>query len=216
MYHMHPLCQPYDPFRHHPEIYHQVFLPARTTIDLRPVHIAQDLPMINTWFNAQFADLKNPSRDPFQYNEDYYTTLLTGANSQPLLGMIDRSPAFQADIYHAMLGPDNLVEDGRFSGNDFIMQLLLSPQAMQSLPLTMYSLLACLDCFFRYEEVHRLIWMINTRERNLRFIAGFAELDEMSCGDEFQSYFVISKERFKQVQYGLPLYPEEQPVAMGC
>lgn len=216
MHHKHPLCQPYDPFRRHPEIYRQVFLPARTTIGLRPVHIAQDLPLINAWFNVQFADIKNPSHDPFQYNEDYYTTLLTGASSQPLLGMIDRSPAFQADIYQAMLGPDSLLEAGGFSGNDFIMQLLLSPEAMQNLPLTMYSLLACLDCFFGYVEVHRVIWMTNTRESNLRFIAGFAELDEMLCGDELQSYFIISKERFRQVQFGLPLYPEEQPVVMGC
>ena len=115
-----------------------------------------------------------------------------------------------------MLGSDSLLEGSRFSGNDFVMQLLLSPEAMQNLPLTMYSLLACLDCFFRYEEVHRVIWMINTRERNLRFIATFAELEEMACDDQLQSYFVISKERFRQVQFGLPLYPEEQRVAMGC
>ena len=216
MHYNQPLCQPYDPFRPHSEIYHQVFLPARTTIDLRPVYIPLDLPVINAWFNAQFADITDPSRDPFQYNEDYYTTLLTGANSQPLIGMIDHVPAFQADIYQAMLGPDSLLEGSRFSGNDFVMQLLLSSEAMQNLPLTMYSLLACLDCFFRYEEVHRVIWMINTRERNLRFIATFAELEEMACDDQLQSYFVISKERFRQVQFSLPLYPEEQPVAMGC
>jgi Acetyltransferase (GNAT) domain len=216
MHYKHSLCQPYDPFGHHPEIYRQVFLPARTTIALRPVHIAQDLPLINKWFNLQFADVKNPSHDPFQYDEDYYTTLLTGANSQPLMGMIDRSTAFQADIYQAILGPDNLLEAGHFSRHDFIMQLLLSPDAMQNLPLTMYSLLACLDCFFRYEEVGRITWMTHTKDRNFRFIATLAELDELSCGDELQSFFMISKDRFRQVQFGLPLYPEQQSVAMGC
>lgn len=216
MYNKLSICQPYDPFRHHPEIYHQVFLPARTTISLRPVHIAEDLPLINKWFNVQFADVKNPSDDPFQYNEDYYTTLLTGANSQPLLGMIERRPAFQADIYQVMLGPDNLLEAGHFSGNDYIMQLLLSPEAMQNLPSTMYSLLACLDCFFQYEEVDRIIWMTNTKDRNFRFIATLAELDELPCGDEVQSFFIISKERFRQVQFSLPLFPEEQPVAISC
>jgi hypothetical protein len=216
MHNKHSLCQPYDPFRHHPQIYHQVFLPARTTIALRPVHIAQDLSLINKWFNLQFADVNNPSHDPFQYNEDYYTTLLAGANSQPLLGTIDQRAAFQADIYQAILGPDNLLEAGHFSGNDFIMQLLLSPEAMQNLPLTMYSLLACLDCFFHYQEVGRIIWMTNTRDRNFRFIATLAELDELSIGDDFQSFFMISKDRFRQVQFSLPLYPELQPVAMDC
>lgn len=210
------LCQPYDPFTEQAAIYNQTFLPGRVQIALRPFYIAQDLALINNWFNFQFPQATESSRDPFQYTEDYYTTLLTGANSQPLLGIIDRKPAFQVDIYHAVLGPDSLVEVASFSDSDFIMQLMLSPDASQNLPNNMYALLACLDCFFRYEEVDRVIWMTNNREKKFRFIAGLAELDEIQCGDDLQSFFIITKERFRQVQFSLPLYPEKHSVAVGC
>jgi hypothetical protein len=214
MYHKYPLCQPYDPFTEHPVLYNETFLPAAITVSLRPFHIAQDLPLINNWFNAQFDKSKDP-RDPFQYTGDYYTTLLTGSNSQPLLGSIDQKPVFQVDIYQAMLAPDSLLEANPFSQNDFVIQLLLSPESMQNLPATLYSLLACLDCFFRHEEVHRITWMVNTRDKNFRFIASLAEMDELQCEDELQTYFIISKERFRQVQFTLPLYPREQTVTIN-
>jgi hypothetical protein len=210
------LCQAYDPFREHPVIYSKKFLPGKIHVSLRPFYIARDLSLINTWLNFQFAHLKNAARDPFQYTEDYYTTLLATHNSQPLLGTIDHQPAFQADIYQALLGPDNLVDETSIGDNDYIMQLMMSPETLQNLSLSMYSLLACLDCLFSYPEVNRVIWMINAGERNFRFIAGIAELDDINCEDDLQSYFIISKEKFKAIQFGLPLFPEEQPIAMGC
>ncbi len=211
-----PLCQSYDPFTEQAVIYNQIFLPGRVQVALRPFHIAQDLALINNWFYYQFPQLPETLHHPFQYTEDYYTTLLTGANSQPLLGLIDRQPAFQVDVYHASLGPESLVDVAQFSGTDFIMQLLLSPDAAQSLPAIMHSLLACLDCFFSYVEIDRVIWMTNAREKNFRFIAGLAELDEIQCGDDLQCFFIISKEKFRQVQYSLPLYPQKQSITMGC
>lgn len=214
MHQKEPLCQPYDPFREHPGIYSKVFLPAKIHIALRPFHIAGDLPLINHWLNFQFANIQEPVRDSFQYTEDYYTTLLTTPNSQPLMGMIDHHPAFQADIYQAHLGPDRLLESFPLSENDFIMQLMLSPESMQNLSLSTYSLLSCLDCFFKYPEINRLIWMTNANEKNYRFIADIAELDEMNCEDHHQSYYIISKQRFREIQFGLPLFPEEQQIAM--
>lgn len=213
MHHKEPLCKSYDPFREHPFIYNKVFLPGRVRLSLRPFHIGSDLPLINNWFNFQFAQAKNSLRDPFQYTEDYYTTLLTGANSQPLLGMIDRNPAFQVDIYQAILGPDSLMNAGNFADTDFIMQLMVAPDTLRNLSLFMYTIVACLDCFFGYQEVNRLIWMTNTREKSFHFIAGITELEEIQCTDDQQSYFIISKQRFKQVQYGLPIFPEQQEMA---
>lgn len=209
-----PLCQPYDPFREHPGIYSKVFLPGKIHISLRPFHIAHDLKMINDWLNFQFAHIHEPVHDPFQYTEDYYTTLLATPNTQPLMGMIDHRPAFQADIYEAQLGPDKLFDNVSLCDNDFILQLMLSPDALQNLSLSTGALLACLDCFFNYAEVNRIIWMTNTGEKMFRFIAGIAALDEKQCEDGLQSYYIITKEKFFQVQLSLPLVPEAQQLAM--
>jgi hypothetical protein len=209
------LCQPYDPFREQPAIYSKVFLPRKIYIALRPFHIARDLPLINQWLNFHFAGIQAPGRDSFQYTEDYYTTLLTTPNSQPLTGMIDHHPAFQVDIYQAHLGPDRLLESIPLSDNDYIIQLMLSPGSVQDLSLSTHALLSCLDCFFKYPEVNRVIWMTNAGESNYRVIAGIAGLDEMNCEDHHQQYYIISKQRFREVQFSLPLFPEEQQIAMG-
>jgi hypothetical protein len=198
MHQKEPLCQSYDPFREHPGIYSKVFLPGKIHISLRPFHIAHDLPLINNWLNFQFAHIKEPVRDPFQYTEDYYTTLLATPNSQPLMGMIDHQPAFQADIYHAGLGPDKLLDNTTLNDNDYIMQLMMSPHTLQNLSLSTCALLACMDCFFKYPEVNRLVWMTNAGEKDFRFIAGIAELDEMNCDDGLQSYYIITKEKFAE------------------
>ena len=211
-----PLCRSYDPFSEHPGIYEKFFLPGKIHISLRPFHIAHDLPLINSWLNFHFAQIKEAVRDPFQYTEDYYTSLLDTANSQPLLGIIEHEPAFQADIYQALLGPDTLIENSTLNENDFIMQLMLSPEVVQNLSLSTYALLACLDCFLQYPEVNRLIWMTNTNDKDFRFIAGLAELDEMHCDDQLHTYYSISKQRFREIQFGLPFFPEEQPIAMDC
>jgi hypothetical protein len=216
MHQKEPLCHPYDPFREHPGIYSKMFMPGKIYVSLRPFYIAHDLPLINNWLNFQFANLKKPARDPFQYTEDYYTTLLATANSQSLLGIVDHIPSFQADIYQAMLGPDSLLNDTSLNDKDYIIQIMMSPETMQNLSLSMYTLVATLDCLFNYPEVNRVIWMTNASEKNFRFIAGIAELDEVSCEDELQSYFIISKEKFKSIQFGLPLFPAEQPMALGC
>jgi hypothetical protein len=201
-----PLCQPYDPFREHPAIYNEIFLPGKIHISLRPFHIAHDLPLINDWLNFQFT----PNKDPFQYTEDYYTTLLDTPHSQPLMGMIDHQPAFQADIYKSLLGPDKLIESTTLDENDYILQLMLSPNTQQNLALFTYSLLACLDCIFQFPEVNKIIWMTNPGERNFHFLAGIAELEEMTCDDQFQSYYIISKQRFREIQFGLPLFPDAE------
>jgi hypothetical protein len=208
-----PLCQQYDPFREHPLIYSKVFLPGKIHFSLRPFHIAHDLTMINDWLNFQFAHINGPVRDPFQYTEDYYTTLLATPNSQPLMGMIDQKPAFQTDIYEAQLGPDKLLDNVALNVNDFIIQLMLSPDTLQNLSLSTAALLACLDCFLNYPEVNRIVWMTNAGEKMFRFIAGIAELDEMECEDSLQSYYIITKEKFNQVQYSLPFVPEGQHIA---
>lgn len=211
-----PLCQPYDPFREQPGIYSKIFLPGKIHVSLRPFHIEKDLALINDWLNFQFANSKTRIHDPFQYTEDYYTTLLAGNNSQPLLGTIDQQPAFQADIYQSVLGPDSLLQAYNFAENDYIMQLMMSPETMQNLSLSMYMVLASLDCFFNYTEVDRITWMTNTGEKNFRFIAGIIELDEIKSSDSLQSFYIISKEQFRAIQFSLPQFPEEQPMAMGC
>jgi hypothetical protein len=214
MHQKEPLCQSYDPFREHPAIYSKLFLPGKIHCSLRPFHIANDLPLINHWLNFQFTKKKQPVRDIFQYTEDYYTTLLATPNSQPLMGTIDHQPAFQADVYQALLGPDTLLNTISFNEGDFIMQLMMSPQTLQNLSPSLYCLVACLDCFFKYPEINRLVWMTNAGERNCRFIAGIAELEEINCPDNHQSYYIISKQRFREIQFDLPVYPEEQPIAI--
>ena len=209
------LCRPYDPFREHPDIYGKTFLPGKIYISFRPFYIAHDLPLINHWLNFQFSHIKEPAHDSFQYTEDYYTTLLTTHNSQPLMGMVDQHAAFQVDIYQALLGPDKLLDIVTLNDSDFLMQLTMSPDTIQNLSKSTCTLLACLDCFFKYPEVNRLIWMTNATEKNFRFIAGIADLDEMNCEDEAQSYFIISKHKFRQIQYSLPLFPEQQSVVLS-
>lgn len=188
-------------------------MPGKIHVSLRPFYIAHDLPVINKWLNSHFSNLKKPVPDPFQYTEDYYTTLLATPNSQPLFGYIDHVPAFQADIYQALLGPDSLLNDASFSDSDYIMQLMMSPDTLQNLSLSTHTLLACLDCLFDYEAVNRVIWMTNG-EKNFKFIAGIAELDELNCEDNLQSYYIISKEKFRSIQSGLPVFPEEQPLEL--
>lgn len=203
-----PLFKSYDPFREHPGIYSKNFLPGNIHVFIRPFHIAHDLPTINRWLNFQFSQTGS-----FEYAEDYYTTLLATPNSQPLTGMLDDQPAFEVDVYHASLGPENLLEQHRFSDSDYIMQMTLSPGGIHNLPLCY---LSCLDCFFEYEEIKTICWITNADDANGRFIASIAELKEITLEETRQTCYIISKEKFKAFQFSLPAFPaEKKPQSAG-
>ena len=207
MHHTEPLCRQYDPYSLHSDIYAKYFLPDNIPVTIRPLVLPGDLDIISKWFATHYSSEKTGYG--VELSKDYYITLLDSCNTQALLGTINGVPAFQADVYQALFAPEVLTDVCSLQPNDYVMQLWPSPEVMASATASVAAVLACLDCFFTYKEVNRVIWMTSMQEQYFRLMAAVADFEEMECDDPRQTYHIATREKFLPTLAQMPAVPYE-------
>lgn len=100
--------------------------PERAEFSLRPLNLAEDMPLVDEWTSGARASFWGMSDDLLTTKHDFYQDLENSAHAQGWMGYYNDQPAFLVELYdpaHDPLGTHYAVQPG-----DFGMHFLVAPR----------------------------------------------------------------------------------------
>ena len=129
-------------------VYTKLFLPSSYTLSLRPFSILRDMPAISSWAwkLSRAADAVAAS---YQYadSSDFVRSFMVMLNNRLALCQIDICSADKDELYDTF----------PISAGDYIIRLLMNANRKTVRPLQLKALQTCLEYFFLFPEIKKII-----------------------------------------------------------
>jgi len=129
------------------------------SISVRALQLATDVPVIYKWMSYQYAGPLLDRDVPPRELEESYSSMIESDFAQPFMGLVNDVPVCQVDVYKTQQDALSLYYPAR--PGDYGLQLVLAPLAIQNNMVLLVT--ACLEYFFSFPEVGRVVADIETR-----------------------------------------------------
>jgi hypothetical protein len=173
------------------------FLSSGLRLTVRPFCVATDIPIVFKWMGQEFAGPLLARSQPPHELEEFYTSVIESDFAQPFMGLINDTPVCQLDIYKTQLDIISLSYPAR--PGDYGLQLTLAPLIAED---NMALLLrTCLEYFFSFPEVGRIIVNIEAENEHLRQLfkkLRFRILSDAHNGDRSSSLYACTAGHFRR------------------
>lgn len=148
-------------------------LPNRNlSISVRRLCLTTDVPILYKWMRYQYAGpLLNREIPPGELEESY-ACMIESDFAQPFMCLVNEVPVCQMNVYKTLQDVISLYYDAH--PGDYGLQLVATPEADQESVAVIMN--ACLEYFFSFPEVNRIIADIETSNEwtnTLYKMAGF-------------------------------------------
>jgi hypothetical protein len=148
-------------------------LPGRNlSLSVRRLCLSTDVPILYKWMRHQYAGpLLNKELPPGELEESY-ACMIESDFAQPFMCLVNETPVCQINVYKTLQDVISLYYDAR--PGDYGLQLVVAPGVNQESVAAIMS--ACLEYFFSFPEVERIIADIETTNEwsnTLYKMAGF-------------------------------------------
>jgi len=166
-------------------------------ISVRPFCVATDVPVLYKWMSQEYAGPLLSRTQPPQELEESYACMIESDFAQPFMGLINDVPICQVDVYKTQQDAISLYYNAR--PGDYGIQLMLAPLAIQQNILLLIR--TCLEYFFSFPEVGRIIADIDTRNEwsNTLFKkAGFRSTQNIQASYKSSTLYICTRNSFRQ------------------
>jgi hypothetical protein len=173
-------------------------LPDRNlSISVRGLCLATDVPILYKWMRYQYAGpLLNRDVPPMELEESY-ACMIESDFAQPFMGLVNDVPVCQVNIYKTLQDVISLYYDAR--PGDYGLQLVAAPLAVQDNIAVLMR--GCLDYFFSFQEVGRIIGDIETKNEwtNTLFkMAGFRYSKKVSIPYKPSNLYICTRDSLRR------------------
>ncbi|HMH21500.1 MAG TPA: GNAT family N-acetyltransferase [Puia sp.] len=136
-------------------------LPGQSSLSLRPVSLATDLPLIYGWITQGYSTVAAAPEPPLQQLNTAYTSIIASDFAQPFMGLVNDVPVCQVDIYKAKLDVISLYYES--VAGDYGLHLLNAPQITREDEAALLS--ACVNYFFSFPEIGRIVTDVESSDK---------------------------------------------------
>jgi hypothetical protein len=179
-----PLYQPLDPEKQYPEVSEKIFQEDGLKVTLRPLSLPGDWAEMGDWFMDEFArGLVPVAQLPVSHLQDTFTAMLQCDFAQPFLGLINDHPAFLVEINEGGKQLSGFDGAHHVTDGDHFIRLILSPAVLSMRQFSYYSLLTSLEYFFSHQQVERIVWELNEKDKHYIHLANRIGFTEHRAGD---------------------------------
>lgn len=143
------------------EVVHKRYFNEGTMeIAIRGFDINTDLETLHKWVNLEYAKKFWEMDGPIDELEQEYIKHLGVDYSHPYIGTLDGEPIFTLELYWAI--KDIVGRYYPFHPGDYGFHMLIAPAKKRIPNFSYYALTMCMEHFFSYNQVHRMIGEAST------------------------------------------------------
>ena len=173
------------------------FHEQKLSISVRPVSVADDVPILYKWMSHEYAGpLLDRPQHPREM-EEFYNSMIESDFAQPFMGLVNDTPVCQMDVYKAKQDAISLYYEAR--PGDYGLQLVVAPMTAQE---NMVLLLrTCLEYFFSFHEVGRVVTDVEVKNEwsnHLFKAVGFQHTQEIRIPHKNANLYICTRESFRQ------------------
>ncbi len=133
------------------------FLETHLTIAMRFLCLATDLQVIYNWLPWRYTRyLKKDAH--IRHLQETYVTVGDSSSAQSFLLFMNDTAIGQADVHHAI--QDDISMYYNALAGDYRMQLLIDPEKEMHGDTALFILLTCIEFFFTFQEVERIVFLL--------------------------------------------------------
>jgi len=173
-------------------------LPERNlSISVRALCLSTDVPVVYKWMSYQYAGPLLTKNVPPRELEESYASMIESDFAQPFMGLVNDVPGCQVDIYKTLQDAISLYYNAR--PGDYGLQLVVAPLAIQDNIALLIK--ACLEYFFSFPEVGRIIADIETKNEwtNALFkMAGFRCIQKVRIPYKTANLYVCTRDDLRR------------------
>jgi len=158
------------------------------------------VPVVYKWLCREYAGPLLARTQPPHELEESYTCMIESDFAQPFMGLINDAPVCQVDVYKTQQDAISLYYDAR--PGDYGIQLVPAPLAIQQNMALLVS--TCLEYFFSFPEVGRIIADIDTRNEwstTLFKKAGFRSVQKIQTPYKSSTLFICTRASFNSITH---------------
>lgn len=167
------------------------------TISVRALNLTTDVPIIYKWMTYQYAGpLLNKDIPPRELEESY-SSMIESDFAQPFMGLVNDVAVCQVDIYKTQQDAISLYYDAR--PGDYGLNLVVAPLALQDNIALLIR--ACLEYFFSFQEVGRIIADIEVKNEwanSLFKMAGFTYHRRVRIPYKTANLYICTRENLRR------------------
>ena len=167
------------------------------SISVRALCLATDVPVIYKWMSYQYAGPLLTKEVPPRELEESYSSMMESDFAQPFMGLVNDVPVCQVDIYKTLQDAISLYYNAR--PGDYGLHLVIAPLAVQENIALLIR--ACLEYFFSFPEVGRVIADIETKNEwtNTLFkMAGFRCTQKIRIPYKTANLYVCTRDNLRR------------------
>jgi len=168
-----PLYKPLVPDNKYDIVFEQLVDDTQVSIALRPLSLPADWSHIAKWVFRDIARSLSPAAHlPEKHLRETFSIMLQCDFAQPFLGLVSGQPSFLIEICDGDKQCDGLEAGPHiFSPGDHAIRLFLSPSVINAPRMREQVLHTCLQYFFSYRQVQRIVWLLHEKDRQYRQLA---------------------------------------------
>ena len=199
------LYSPLDPGKKHPVVFEKIFQQDSLKVSLRPLSLPSDWADMGHWFMDEFAKGLVPvAQLPVNHLQDTFTAMLQCDFAQPFIGLLNDYPGFLVEISEGSKQLTGLDLAHDMNEGDQVMRLILSPAVLSIRQFSFYSLLTSLEYFFSHQQVQRIVWELNEKDKHYIHLANRIGFTEYSAGDWPGIHiYLYTKQQFSLQHYAV-------------
>lgn len=180
-----PLYNPLEPGKKYPMVFEKIFRKEQVKVSLRPLSVPGDWHNMGGWFMDEFARGVAPvAQLPVNQLKETFTAMLQCDFAQPFIGFLNDHPNFLIEISEGgkQINEWNEGAHEAEAGDQFI-RLILSPALLTMRHLGKLALHTSLEYFFSHQQVERIVWELNEKDKHYIHLATRSGFEERRLSD---------------------------------
>jgi hypothetical protein len=179
------LYNPLEPGRLYPPVFERNYRKEQVKVSLRPLWLPGDWADMGTWFLDEFARGLIPiGQLPVTQLQETFSAMLQCDFAQPFIGLLNDHPGFLVEISEGGKQINDWDEGAHeVEKGDHFIRVILSPAILSMRSLARLILQASLEYFFSHEQVKRIVWELNEKDKHYIHLANRTGFEERRLND---------------------------------